>query len=101
MSKILLADNDESVETIAEPIRRLCSEIQLFDLCELDRCKFKSANFCTNEDLLIRFEKIADEDACSRINLSDQALDEDDELDGYGLNDESGGDDFGDEEEDV
>ncbi len=100
MSKILLDDTEESLETVAEPVRRLCSEIQLFDLCDLDRCKFKSANFCSNEELLNRFEKIADEDACSRINLSDEALDEDGEIAEYGFDDEAG-DDFGDEEDDV
>ncbi len=100
MSKILLDDNDESLEIVAEPVRRLCSEIQLFDLCDLDRCKFKNTNFCTNDELLTRFEKIADEDACSRINISDDDLD-DDELAGYGLDDVAGGDDFSDEEEDV
>jgi hypothetical protein len=35
---------------------RLCSEIQLFDLCEEERCAFKSQKFCTKGELLGRFE---------------------------------------------
>jgi hypothetical protein len=40
--------------------QRLCSEIQLFDLCDLDACKRKSGRFCTDPDLVNRFEKIAE-----------------------------------------
>ena len=42
--------------------RRLCSEIQLFDLCDLDTCKHRSGSFCTDPVLLGRFEKIAEEE---------------------------------------
>jgi hypothetical protein len=35
---------------------RLCSEIQLFDLCEEERCSYKSQKFCTKGELLSRFE---------------------------------------------
>jgi len=54
-----------SDEKVAEPspaVRRLCSEIQLFDLCDLDSCRFKSSRFCTNEELLAKFEAIKEED---------------------------------------
>lgn len=47
----------------AEPVPRLCSEIQLFDLCELDDCRFKQGRFCTDPNLLRRFEAIAEVDA--------------------------------------
>lgn len=40
--------------------QRLCSEIQLFDLCDLDACAHKNNRFCTSSELLARFEKIAD-----------------------------------------
>lgn len=40
--------------------QRLCSEIQLFDLCDLDSCKSKKDRFCTNPELIARFEKIAE-----------------------------------------
>lgn len=40
--------------------QRLCSEIQLFDLCELERCRFKDGRFCTDPELLARFEAVAE-----------------------------------------
>lgn len=42
--------------------RRLCSEIQLFDLCDLVSCNQKSGRFCTDPDLIGRFEKISEEE---------------------------------------
>jgi len=42
--------------------RRLCSEIQLFDLCELESCSFKEGRFCTEARILERFEAIKEED---------------------------------------
>lgn len=40
--------------------QRLCSEIQLFDLCDLDSCDHRKGRFCTNSAVLSRFEKIAE-----------------------------------------
>ena len=40
--------------------QRLCNEIQLFDLCDLASCRYKDGRFCSNSDLLERFDKIAD-----------------------------------------
>ncbi|QEM70172.1 hypothetical protein FO488_08900 [Geobacter sp. FeAm09] len=51
---------EESVT--GKPVQRLCSEIQLFDLCERERCDYKQDRFCTNEDLLVRFERISEKD---------------------------------------
>jgi hypothetical protein len=101
MSEKMLDENEDSPETPAEPVRRLCSEIQLFDLCELEKCSYKSANFCTNEDLLTRFERIADEDTSSRMSLSDEDLDENDEFGGFGFDDDDEHNDFADEDEDL
>jgi hypothetical protein len=42
--------------------QRLCSEIQLFDLCDLDSCNHKNGRFCTDPALLGRFEKIAEDE---------------------------------------
>lgn len=42
------------------PPQRLCSEIQLFDLCDLDSCGHKNGRFCADPHLLGRFEKIAE-----------------------------------------
>lgn len=55
----------EKENTQAEPVKpakRLCSEIQLFDLCERERCAFKDGRFCTDPALLARFEQLPDED---------------------------------------
>ena len=45
-----------------KPVQRLCNEIQLFDLCELEKCGHKQGLFCTSQELLNRFEAIAEED---------------------------------------
>ena len=49
-------------EKAAKPVQRLCNEIQLFDLCDLEKCGHKKGLFCTSTDLLNRFEAIAEED---------------------------------------
>lgn len=66
-----------NTELKAENIpQRLCSEIQLFDLCDLDACTHKSGRFCTDPTLLVRFEKIAEKEL--RITESSLAEDVDD-----------------------
>ena len=50
-----------------QPVKRLCSEIQLFDLCELDQCRHKDGRFCTESRTLERFEAIKEEDERSYI----------------------------------
>lgn len=49
-------------EKSTDKIRRLCGEIKLFDLCDLNRCTYRDGRYCTDPDLLARFENIADED---------------------------------------
>ena len=70
--------NEESGEETAQPVKRLCNEIQLFDLCDLSRCGFKEGQFCTDELLLKRFEAINDVERSLDRYDSDQ---EDDDLD--------------------
>jgi len=63
--------------------QRLCSEIQLFDLCERDDCVFKKGRYCTNHDILARFEAISDDEDA---NSPDQFLvDEMEEMEEDGL----------------
>ncbi len=58
--------------------RRLCSEIQLFDLCMKKSCNRKDGRYCTDNAILDRFEAIRDDEDA---NLEDQYLtDEMDEL---------------------
>ena len=54
-----MSDSDTTSDTLPQ---RLCSEVQLFDLCELDSCRYKVGRFCSDPALLSRFEKIADDD---------------------------------------
>jgi len=71
----------ESEGKILEPActaRRLCGEIKLFNLCDLGRCGFKKGGFCTDPDMLARFEDIADEDdSVSGVEIFDDAEDGD------------------------
>ena len=54
----ILDDEDETAEEEIELVPRLCNEIQLFDLCEIDpsRCSFRDGRFCTDIDMLRAFE---------------------------------------------
>lgn len=70
--------------------QRLCGEIQLFDLCDLDSCHHKSGRFCTDSVLLGSFEKIAEEEIrVPERNVSEDiddgvdGSDEDDALESY------------------
>jgi len=64
---------EEEIDSIepAKPVQRLCSEIQLFDLCDLDRCRYKEGRFCTQAQLLARFEWIADKEENSKVTYLD------------------------------
>jgi hypothetical protein len=42
--------------------RRLCSEIQLFDLCTKGDCDCKDGRYCRDESILAKFETISEED---------------------------------------
>jgi len=71
-----------------QQVQRLCSEIQLFDLCDQKRCNYKDGRFCTKSELLVRFEHIADEDEGPKVrNIYDEFDDdenEDDDIAGFG-----------------
>lgn len=58
--------------------QRLCSEIQLFDLCSDEKCSKKNGRYCTDEELLNKFEAISNEEDFS----SDQYLEDEAEDDG-------------------
>ncbi len=60
-----------------KPIERLCSEIQLFDLCDLDSCGFRVGKFCTDSDLLARFEDINEEDDQPLLVYGEEDLEDD------------------------
>jgi hypothetical protein len=93
-------DNIEEQET-DKPVQRLCSEIQLFDLCSLERCSHKEGRFCTNGELLTRFERISEKDDTRSYLFegSEDGEEVDDDAYGDGL-DERDDDDQGDCEDD-
>ncbi|MDA8429267.1 MAG: hypothetical protein M0T70_08430 [Geobacteraceae bacterium] len=80
---------------VALPVQRLCNEIQLFDLCELERCSFKQGRYCANAELLTVFEKISDAEVHRPEMLISEGLEEgddpcDEEYDGAFEDDEFG-----------
>ena len=83
--------------------QRLCSEIQLFDLCDLDSCHLKNGRICTDPALLSRFEKIAEEELRIPERYISEEDDDSEAHDGDGYDDEeSAMEDFegGEEDED-
>ncbi len=71
--------------------QRLCTEIQLFDLCEQTQCNYKVGRFCTKPELLTRFEHIADEDEGSKVRNVYDGFDEneDDDMMGFDEDDDA------------
>ncbi len=97
-----LIDKDEKLQELP---RRLCSEIQLFDLCELEKCHFKDDRFCTDPEMLARFEAAAepeerpawhlveDEDQDEDELFASEEFEDDDKPDGFDDEGDSGQDD--------
>lgn len=75
-----VAEFSEKQAEIKEIPRRLCSEIQLFDLCELQKCHFKDDRFCTDPEMLARFEAAAEPEERPKWHLGGTEEQEDDEL---------------------
>jgi hypothetical protein len=90
---------EKKAEEEAPP--RLCSEIQLFDLCARDVCGHKKGRYCTKEDILAKFEAILDEeDRRSPEQFMADGLDDVDEDDDLGDDETFDADDYGDDEYD-
>ncbi len=88
------ADQQNAAEPDIEELpRRLCSEIQLFDLCELTRCSFKDGRYCTHADLLVRFEALAEPDDRPAHVFNNDAED-DEEEESYPVEREEDDDDY-------
>ncbi|MRR33406.1 hypothetical protein EG829_01740 [bacterium] len=87
-----------------EKPKRLCSEIQLFDLCEKTKCGSKDGRFCADESLLNKFEAISQEDDFPPEQYLEGELEDDGEEDedaafpGFG---DSGEDDEDESEEEF
>lgn len=92
----------EEIPAAAEkPAQRLCSEIQLFDLCDLETCIFKEGRFCRQEELLARFEHIAEDDDAAPIRRLSDELEADEDADEMGFGEFEGDEDdeFGQKED--
>lgn len=84
--------SDSTLTTKKTP-QRLCAEIQLFDLCELDSCKYKQGRFCIDADLILKFEEISEEEIsqpeCYISEENDDAvLDDEDEFNDYDIDED-------------
>jgi hypothetical protein len=59
--------------------KRLCSEIQLFDLCSRNTCKYRDGRYCGDSEILAKFEAISEEDETDRNQyLADEENDSED-----------------------
>jgi hypothetical protein len=90
----MTADHDAKDMNVAKfPVQRLCNEIQLFDLCDLEVCSFKEGKFCANEEHLAAFEQISDaETVRPGVSISEEPEE------GEDVGDEEYDEDFEDEE---
>jgi hypothetical protein len=79
---------------------RLCSEIQLFDLCAKDVCGHKDGRYCTKGDILARFEAILDveDDRYPEQFMADE-LDEVEGADDLGYDEAYAVDEYGEEDD--
>lgn len=74
--------------------QRLCSEIQLFDLCDLESCGHKKGRFCTDCTLLDRFENIAEDELRVPERSVSEEVDDAEADDSYGYDDGDAIEDF-------
>jgi hypothetical protein len=79
--------------------QRLCSEIQLFDLCDRDVCAHKDGRYCTKGDILAKFEAIREEDDRPPEQFMADELDEVEGADDLGYDEAYGVDEYGEEDE--
>ena len=106
MSKQVADGGKAAGKKTVKPAQRLCNEIQLFDLCDLEKCGHKKGLYCTNDELLNRFEAIAEEDerpaASSYIceENDDAEVSDDGEYEDSFDDDEYGDEGYEDEKED-
>jgi hypothetical protein len=83
--------------------QRLCSEIQLFDLCEKDVCSHKDGRYCTKGDILAKFEAISEQEDRSPEQFMADELDDVEGAGDMGYDEAYAVDEYGEglEEEDL
>jgi hypothetical protein len=79
--------------------RRLCNEIQLFDLCSRDVCAHKDGRYCTKGDILAKFEAIREEEERSPEQYMADELDDVEGAGDMGYDEAFAVDEFGEGEE--
>ena len=79
--------------------QRLCSEIQLFDLCSRDVCNHRDGRYCTKGDILAKFEAIREEEDRSPEQYMAEELDDVEGADDMGYDEAYGVDEYGEEDE--
>ncbi len=72
-------DNELPLKEPLKPAQRLCSEIQLFDLCNLESCSFKDGKFCADPFILEKFEALINEEEVEILRFTDDFSEEEDE----------------------
>ncbi len=85
--------------TEGKKAQRLCSEIQLFDLCELDVCGHKDGRYCTKGDLIARFEAIADDEERAPEQYLAEELEDVEGAGDLGYDEAFGVDEYGEEDD--
>ena len=91
--------SEETVEQ-KEAQKRLCTEIQLFDLCALDSCNHKDGRYCTKGEILSKFESISEEEDRSPEQYMADELDDAEGAGDLGYDEAFGVDEYGEEETD-
>ncbi|RQW78029.1 MAG: hypothetical protein EHM51_00755 [Geobacter sp.] len=80
-------------------MRRLCTEIQLFDLCDKDRCNHKDGRYCTSEEALAKFEAVLDEEDRATERFLADRLDEGEEAEDLAYDEDYAEDEYSEEED--
>lgn len=78
--------------------KRLCTEIQLFDLCDRDTCSHRDGRYCTKAEILAKFEAIKEEDDRSAEQFMADELDETEGAGDMGYDESFGVDEYEDDE---
>jgi hypothetical protein len=82
-----------------EQTKRLCTEIQLFDLCDKDVCGHRDGRYCTKGDILAKFEAIKEEDERSPEQFMGDELEDVEGAGDMAYDEAFGVDEYGEEEE--
>ena len=82
-----MGDTSQAEQQSTTLPKRLCSEIQLFDLCELERCRYRDGRFCTDTEMLARFEAVAEPEDRPVRSIDDDG-DDDPDMDGFEADEE-------------